>query len=83
MKKKRWWPPPLYEAKPWIALGLGALFAVGTFVASFLEGTWDNPFFFLFPVGCGLLVYGAVILQLRREYRRSSKWARQSERSGQ
>ena len=83
MKKKRWWPPPLYEARPWAALVLGALLAGGTFAASFHKGSWDGPFFFLFPLGCGLLIYGAVILQLRREYRQSSKWARQSERDGQ
>jgi hypothetical protein len=82
MKKKIWWPPPLYEAKPWVALGLGALLAGGTFITSFFQGSWDGPLFFLFPLGCGLLIYGAVILQLRREYRRSSKWARQTERDG-
>jgi peptidoglycan/LPS O-acetylase OafA/YrhL len=72
---KHWWPERAYKSKPYVAISVGALSVVGSIVASVVRGDWG-----LLALVCGLggafLIYGGVILQLRSEYRRRSKWAR-------
>jgi len=74
--KKLWWPPPLYELKPRAALVIGLLCLVGAFVVSLRSGHWSAMTTFLVGVGAVLCIYGAVIMQMRREYRQRSKWSR-------
>ncbi len=72
---KRWWPDGVYQSKPYVALGAGAVLAVGSVVASVIQGDW-GWLAIVCAFGCGLLIYGGIVLQLRREYRQRSKWAR-------
>ncbi len=74
--KKHWWPPWAYESRPWVALVLGAGTGAGAFAIAVVQGSWSIPVTVAFSLGCALSIYGAVILQLRRDYRRTSKWER-------
>jgi hypothetical protein len=76
VRRKFWWPPWAYEARPWTALTIGAVLMLGSLAWSLHNGSWDAVSTFLFGAGCVLCIYGAVILQLRREYRERSKWSR-------
>lgn len=76
-KNKLWWPPKLYEVKPRAALLLGLGSCVGGFAWSLDTGHWTALATLLIGVGVVLCIYGAVILQMRREYRERSKWSRQ------
>ena len=75
-----WLPEPVYEAKPYGALGLGALVGIGSFFRSLSEGSWDMVFAAAFVAGCLVLVYGGMILQMRQEYRRSAAHKRPERR---
>jgi hypothetical protein len=72
---KHWWPEHVYQSKPYAALGVGAVCVLASFIVSIVRGEW-GWLALVCGAGCGLLIYGAVILQLRREYRERSKWAR-------
>ena len=72
---KHWWPEHVYQAKPYVALAVGAVLALGSIAVSIVRGDW-GLWALVCGFGCALLIYGAVILQLRREYRHRSKWAR-------
>jgi hypothetical protein len=72
---KHWWPEHVYQSKPYVALGLGAALVLGSVVVSIMRGDW-GLWALACGVGCALLIYGAIVLQLRREYRQRSKWAR-------
>jgi hypothetical protein len=72
---KRWWPEGAYRSKPYIALGLGCVLALGSIVLSIVRGDWGQ-LALVCGSGCALLIYGGVIIQLRNEYRQRSKWAR-------
>jgi hypothetical protein len=67
-----WLPEPVYAAKPYGALGLGALVGIGSFLRSLTAGSWDMVFAAAFVAGCFVLIYGGMILQMRQEYRRSA-----------
>jgi hypothetical protein len=73
---KHWWPEHVYRSKPYVAIGVGGALSLGSVVISILRGDW-GLWALACGAGCGLLIYGAVILQLRHEYRQRSKWARQ------
>jgi hypothetical protein len=75
-RKKVWWPPTLYEARPRLALVVGALAGVGGMGWSLYVGHWTAITTLLIGSGAALCIYSAVILQMRREYRERSKWAR-------
>jgi hypothetical protein len=72
---KHWWPEHVYRSKPYVALGLGTVLALGSIVVSIVRGYW-GLWALACGTGCAILIYGAIILQLRREYRQRSKWAR-------
>lgn len=74
--KKHWWPPWAYESRPWAALTLGATAGAAALALSIVQGNWSGGTTVFFGAGCVLSIYGAVVLQLRREYRRTSKWER-------
>ncbi|NJO13343.1 MAG: hypothetical protein HC872_07655 [Gammaproteobacteria bacterium] len=80
--KKLWWPPPLYELRPRAALLLGLGCFVGGFAVSLRTGHWSALTTTLIGVGAVLCIYGAIILQLRREYRERSKWSRKRSQEG-
>jgi hypothetical protein len=72
---KRWWPEGAYRSKPYIALGLAYVLALGSVVLSIVRADWGQ-LALVCGSGCALLIYGGVIIQLRHEYRRRSKWPR-------
>jgi heme O synthase-like polyprenyltransferase len=76
MSKKHWWPTPAYEARPLVALLLGLVLAAAAFVIALVQGYWADLVVVVFTAGCVLAVYGAVLKQLRREYRAQSAWNR-------
>ena len=75
-----WWPSPLYEAKPYGAMVLGLLVGALSLARSWSLGAWEPSFAVAFVVACSILVYGGVILQMRLEYRRRSRWQRERRR---
>ena len=74
--KKHWWPPWAYESRPWAALVLGSAGVASGLVVSLIQGHWSGLTTVLFGAGCVLAIYGGVLMQLRREYRSTSQWAR-------
>lgn len=75
--KKTWWPTRVYEARPWIAIAAGTLLATSA-AHGHARGEWTFLGALVFLSGCGLVVYGAVVLQIRRDYRKRSKWYREN-----
>jgi hypothetical protein len=74
---RRWMPQSLYEAKPWVLIGMGALLGAGTTIWSFSAGSWTVVRSLLCLVGAGLAIAGGATLQLRQDYRANSKWRRE------
>lgn len=74
MKKRMWWPEPVYEAKPYGAMTFGVLIAALAFARSLSIGEWDRAFVAAACLGGLVLVYGGAILQKRLAYRRRSRW---------
>lgn len=75
--KKHWWQPWAYESRPWAAMVLGGLSLVVALLVAVVQGSWTALTTVFFGAGCVLCIYGAVVVQLRREYRSTSKWVRE------
>jgi len=75
--RKFWWPEPLYEARPYGALTLGLLAGVIALARSVALGNWEVPFMMALGIGFAAMIYGGVVLQMRYEYRRRSRWNRE------
>jgi hypothetical protein len=75
--RKHWWPEPVYEAKPYGAMSLGLLAGVVALARSLAVGLWESPYTAIFVLGCAVMIYGGVVLQMRYEYRRRSRWNRE------
>ena len=77
---KRWIPDPLYGAKPWAFMLIGAVLAVGMMAWSWWDGAWTPWRSLLCFAGAGAVISGGAILQLRQTYRARSKWRREQDR---
>lgn len=75
--RRRWWPEPFYEARPYGALTLGILGGTVSAAHSVTVGGWDLPFLVAFILGCAAVAYGIVIARMRYAYRRRSRWQRE------
>lgn len=75
--RRLWWPEPLYEARPYGALTLGLLAGAVAVARSIAEGDWAPAFLAALVAGCAVMVYGGVVLLMRYEYRRRSRWSRE------
>lgn len=75
--RKLWWPEALYEARPYGALTLGLLAGVVSVARSIAVDSWDLPFVAAFVLGCAVMIYGGVVVQVRHAYRRRSRWHRE------
>ncbi len=73
---KRWIPEPLYIAKPWVFMIVGALLAIGMMLWSLWEGSWTPWRSLLCFVGAGSGIGGGIIFQLRQTYRQNNQWRR-------
>lgn len=75
--RRFWWPEPLYEARPYGALTLGLLAGALSLARSIAVGNWQPAFVVALVAGCAVMAYGGVILQMRYQYRRRSRWNRE------
>lgn len=73
---KRWLPDSVYNARPWVMMGGGAVLAVGSMVWSMVAGDWGVWRGLACFLGAGLVIGGGAIVQLRQQYRARSKWRR-------
>ena len=77
---KRWSRDSVYNAKPWVMMGVGLVLLAGSMVMSVVMGEWTT----LRGAGCfagaALVIAGGAILQLRQTYRANSKWRRTLQR---
>lgn len=78
--RRIWWRESLYEARPYGALTLGLLTGILALARALAIGYWEDPLTLAFVAGCGVMIYGAVVLQMRYEYRRRSRWNREKGR---
>jgi hypothetical protein len=71
--RKVWWPRPAYEARPWIALALGAAAALASMYTAFYQH--DQSALTAAGLGAGsmLALYGGVIMQARNDFRASER----------
>lgn len=74
---KRWWPESFYEVRPYAMLSLGLLAALLALARAWAIEHWEVPVMLLAGIGCASFVYGAVVLQMRGDYRRRSRWYRE------
>lgn len=72
----RWETTTRYGLRPWLAFWVGLAALVTGLGWALATGSWEDWQWALTVLGVALLVYGAVVLQMRREYRRDSKWRR-------
>lgn len=75
---RSWTPKPLYDAKPWILMGLGAALALGMSGWSLMAGYWTWWRGLSLFLGAALGIAGGATLQLRQDYRSRSKWRRET-----
>ncbi|MFO1406026.1 MAG: hypothetical protein U1F08_00700 [Steroidobacteraceae bacterium] len=71
-----WEPPVRYGLRPWLALWVGVIALLTGLGWAVATGSWEDWQWALTVLGVALVVYGAVVVQMRREYRRDSKWNR-------
>jgi hypothetical protein len=72
-----WTPKTLYNAKPWVLMGVGTVLAIGMMVWSLSAGFWTVLRGFLMFAGVTLAIIGGATLQMRQDYRARSKWRRE------
>jgi hypothetical protein len=73
---RAWTPETLYEARPWVLVGIGGILAIGAMIWSLSAGLWTVWRCFLCFAGAALAIVGGATLQLRQDYRARSKWRR-------
>jgi hypothetical protein len=78
---KRWIPEPLYGAKPWVFILVGAALGLGMIAWSWWDGSWTPWRSLLCFAGAGSAISGGAILQMRQNYRVRSKLRRDQEKS--
>jgi hypothetical protein len=74
---RSWTPQTLYDAKPWVFIGFGAVLAIGMMMWSLWAGYWTVWRGLLLFGGAALAIIGGATLQLRQDYRARSKWRRE------
>ena len=75
----RWESQQRYGWRPYLALGVGLAALLTGLTWALLTGHWEDWHWALVALGLALLVYGAVMVQVRQEYRRASKWYRENQ----
>lgn len=66
---RRWMPASLYEAKPWVLIGIGLLLLLGMMAWSLYAGSWTVWRSLAALAGTAMLIAGGALMQLRQEYR--------------
>ena len=75
---RSWTPKTLYDAKPWVLIGLGAVLALGMSGWSLSVGYWTWWRGLSLFAGAALGIVGGATLQMRQDYRARSKWRRET-----
>ena len=75
---RTWTPKTLYDAKPWVLIGLGAVLALGMSGWSLSVGYWTWWRGLSLLAGAALGIVGGATLQMRQDYRARSKWRRET-----
>ena len=70
---RSWTPRTLYEAKPWVFIGIGVILAIGAMLWSLYAGLWTVWRGLMCLAGAALAIVGGATLQLRQDYRARSK----------
>jgi hypothetical protein len=73
---RSWTPRTLYEAKPWVCIGIGVILADGAMLWSLSAGLWTVWRGLTCFAGAPLAIIGGATLQMRQDYRARSKWRR-------
>ena len=73
---RSWTPNTLYDAKPWVFIGMGAVLALGMSGWSLSVGYWTWWRGLSLFAGAALGIVGGATLQMRQDYRARSKWRR-------
>jgi hypothetical protein len=73
---RSWTPKTLYDAKPWVFIGVGVICAAGAMLWSLSAGLSTGWRGLLCFAGAALAIVGGATLQLRQDYRALSKWRR-------
>lgn len=73
---RAWTPQTLYDLKPWVFMGLGAVMGLGAMLWSLAAGSWTMWRGLMCLGGVALAIVGGATLQMRQEYRANSKWRR-------
>lgn len=73
----RWEDTRRYRARPYLAFWVGFAALLTGLGLALVSGHWEDWQLGLVALGLALLLYGAIVLQMRREYRRESKWYRE------
>ena len=82
---RRYLPTGLYEARPYVAIAIGGIAAIGSLVHALSLGEESSLACVVLGVGCLLVLYGGMTKQLRNEHRRrirliaaiKAEWRRQ------
>jgi hypothetical protein len=75
---RTWTPQTLYDVKPWVCIGAGAVLGIGMVAWSLSAGLWTVWRGLLCFAGAALAIVGGATLQLRQDYRARSKWRREN-----
>jgi hypothetical protein len=75
---RSWTPKTLYDAKPWVFIGMGAVLVLGMCGWSLSVGYWTWWRGLSIFGGAALSIVGGATLQMRQDYRARSKWRRET-----
>ena len=75
---RSWTPKTLYDAKPWVFIGMGAVLVLGMCGWSLSVGYWTWWRGLSLFAGAALGIIGGATLQMRQDYRARSKWRRET-----
>jgi hypothetical protein len=75
---RSWMPDTLYDAKPWVLIGIGAGLVLGMSGWSLAVGYWTWWRGLSVFAGAAIGIVGGATLQMRQDYRAASKWRRET-----
>jgi hypothetical protein len=75
--RKLWWPEPLYEMKPFVALMIGLLAALIGTAGGWGQRDWRGGYAAALLFALADFAYAATILGMRYRHRSRSRWNRE------
>jgi len=77
---RTWMPKTLYDAKPWVLIGTGAVLVLGMSGWSLAVGYWTWWRGLSVFAGAAIGIVGGATQQMRQDYRAASNWRRETPR---